>query len=361
MPISRELSILLEHAGLPRWARVIYIFLLDHGPSTRQRLLRTCPVPPEELELSLQLLQALFLVQRQLFRDSERFYASHPNISWRWQELDLVWREQLTLGAVEEAPALMVAQAEERRRLLPQIRELCSTAYKAWPYTSVTIPRGRAYGDAHEYAYACAEAILLAEDRIISLHRPPSLPHVAIFWAAILDRRKEGIDYTRCVTLEEIFKHGLDVVTRDICEVGIRTFVVEADRIWKSLYLVDDRYLLAKSARQPPVGYLIRNSEIIERHVRRAERVIAQSLDSDRVMGFCSQWLEEVGDAVGREHGNEARDLVDRVGRAGIFCDLDAKGQRLAQSLKAAGIFRSFGGAKFAVTEPSEAVLESLR
>lgn len=361
MAIPSTLDDLLARIGLPKHARTTYFFLLEHGPSTRQRLLRDIRLAPESIAAALDLLQLLFLVQRQVFRNKDRFYATHPNIAWRWQELEAVWSQQLTLGPVEDAPVLDLVPAEERRRLMPQIREVCLRVYKAWPYASVTIARNRSYADAHEYAFACAEAILLAQEQVVSLHRPPSLPHVALFWSAILDRRAAGVCFTRCITLGEMFKHGLSIVRRDVDDIGITTFVIERDDIWKSVYIVDDQYVLARTGTDAPVGLLIRNADMIRRYLARTQKVVARGIASSVALDFARKWAADAIDAVRRERGSRAAELVERVTEAGAFTDLGTQDRQLAEQLVQAGVFRALEGGRYALVEPPEASLASLR
>jgi hypothetical protein len=355
----RELNALLASIGLIGAPQRVYVELLVRGPASFQSLLKRTRAAPEDVEGALQLLQRLFLVQRQVFRDNQRFYASHPRIAWRWQELEMVWSEGLTLSSVEFSPALLDVADEKRRRLMPKLRDASMRVFHPGFHTSVTIPRGRAYPDDDEYAYACAEAIILAERRIVALQKPPFLPHLALFWSAILDRRKAGIPYTRCATLEEVQRHGCAIVSRDMDELGIDLVVQPSSRIWRSLYLIDDRILLVRD--DSGARFLVHREEVVSRCRTRLASVLADATPARTVVADLRRWAVEQAQAVRSQLGAGAEELFLNISEGGRFADIGPLNEHNLQLLSSGGFIKREEPRGYSIIAPTEGVLASLR
>lgn len=320
LELIAALRALLGRVGITGAPQDVYLDLLVAGPGTIQGLLRRTRIPPDQLSSALSLLRTLYLVQRQEFRHKERYYATHPGIAWRWRELDAVWATGLTLGSVEQSPPLPDAVHESRRQLMPRLRDASMALFHPSRHTSVTIPRGRAYPDDDEFAYACAEAIILAKESIVAIQKPPMLPHLSLFWSAILDRRAAAVAYRRCVPLSEALVHGCAIVERDIEEVGVQLVFQASHRIRKRLYLIDDRILLFRS--NADEGYLAHRPEVVARHKRGADEALADAAHGLEVIAEVRRWAKHRASSVTRGLGVRAADLYLQIIEGGRFADL---------------------------------------
>jgi hypothetical protein len=263
------------------------------------------------------------------------------------------------LSSIELSPPLLDIDAEKRRRLMPQVRDAAMAAYQPGYHTSVMIPRGRAYPDDHEFAYACAEAIILAETSIVALQKPPILPHLSLFWSAILDRRAADVAYTRCVTLEEVLAHGCAIVSRDMDEVGVDLRLLPASGIRHSLYLVDDRILLFRNAAGQ--GRLVHHPDRVQKHRRRVEAALAIAAPGREVVAQVRAWADGRAAEVGRRLDPAAAALFRRICEGGRFAEV-AKGEQTAvRALTRAGFVTATASGGYSAIAPTEGFLASFR
>jgi hypothetical protein len=236
-----ELETLLLDYGLRIPTIRLYIFLLTHGASTYQKLLRSRIVDFKDVEPSLFILSNLFLVSKQQLRDKERYYAVDPQIAWKWQEFKKVWDVLRRIVPKDTPPMFTNATDERRVALIKEIRKKSSNYFEKKPLSCVRGGRGRPQFDEGDYAHVCAEAISLASRRFLAVDRPPNDTRtLPIFWSAITERRENGVIYDRIVSVEEAFHHGLDIVKRDVKDIGIDIQFADHQLFTNTYYIVDD-------------------------------------------------------------------------------------------------------------------------
>ncbi len=332
-----ELVLRLRAYGLPVPASELYVFLLTQGASTRQKILRSRVVAFDEIQPSLFLLSHLFLVAKQQFREKERYYAVDPQIAWKWQEFRQVWDVLKEIVPTGSKPAFKDAKDERRVSIIRDIRERTSDFFERSPFSCVRGGRGRPQFDEGDYAHVCAEAISLASKRFVAVDRPPndtaSLP---IFWSAITERRKNGVFYDRVVSIEEAFHHGLDIVERDVNDIGIDIYFADHKLFKNTYYVVDDYCAIIRNEDRSDqiVSRITYDKGKIQRLLRHATQLQGQCVHArqliDSLRSYAAKRISELPNLTVEE-----RDSISKIISMGKFADLRGASDDLLASLVA--------------------------
>lgn len=219
---NRKIYGLLAPYGIPDYCSFIYVFLLQRGASSYQTILASHIVQHDQLEGAISILSSIFLISKQIYRGKERFYAVDPNISWKWQEFKIIWECINELNSDPDISKILDVNDKKRIETIRELRAKCKIMYSRRPFNCVDGGKGRPQFSEGEYAQVCAETISLAAREIISVRRPPyKTDTLPISWSAITERRAAGIQIRSYVSIEEALHHGLDVVERDVSDIGI--------------------------------------------------------------------------------------------------------------------------------------------
>lgn len=351
---------------LPRPAASVYVALLEFGPHTEQALLRRRVVAVEELAQALKVLrEVLLLIGEQRYRGKVRYYATNPRIAWRWQEFRFIWDRVLTLVPVDEVPLLQDMRDQERLEMLRAIRADAVALFDQRRHSLVEDGRGRVLADEGEYAQACAEVISLAEREIIAIDQPPYMTAtLPVFWSAITDRRAAGVTYRRYVPIEEILLHGLDVVARDIDEVGVDLQVINPATIRQRFYLVDDKFLLIKFANgstSGSVAMLSHDRHKIQRYREWTAQAVATALPASEVLPSARRWAASLAHAAGRRFASDSHERVTHeIARMGKFAEFEPEHLPCIRDLLAEGFIEQVEPERYALAPPIDRAFSTL-
>jgi hypothetical protein len=350
---------------LPRSATLIYVTLLRFGPHTRQAVLQRRIVPVEEVDGAIAVLQSVLLIGEQRYRHKIRYYATNPSMAWRWQELRFIWDRVLTLVPVDDVPQLGDHRDQERLALLRALRTDAMTLYERRRHNVSEDGRGRVLTTDREYAQACAEIICLAGREIIAVDKPPhATATLPVFWSAITDRRAAGVAYRRCVPFEEMLVHGLDVIARDIREVGVDLQIVDSEWIRQCFYLVDGKYLVIKFAPRDTNAAVARLSfdrHKIQRFREMGRAVFAKALPAGDILPAAWKWAERIASGAARQFGTRKHeDVALEIARMGKFAEFAPEDRACIADLLSAGVIRSVEQDRYALTEPAVRSLAAL-
>jgi hypothetical protein len=354
---------------LPQSAVLVYLVLLEFGPHTKQALLQRRVLAVEDIDSALATLRHVLLIGEQQYRSKVRYYATNPRIAWRWQEFRFIWDRVLTLTPVDAEPPLEDDLDRERLRLLRTLRADAVALFDLRRHSLVEDGRGRALATEGEYAQACAEIISLAQQEIVAVDRPPyTTATLPVFWSAITDRRAAGVAYRRYVPLEEMLLHGLDVVTRDIEEVGIDLHIVDPTVIRQRFYLVDGRFLLIKFNNQEAgqaTARLSYDKHKIQRFKELAERTVATAQPARDVLPAARRWANAMITEVSRRFGSGLHERITQdIARMGKFAQLHKEHLPIVRDLVATGVIIRTEEERYALAPPPDrdfAAFESFR
>lgn len=349
----------LKSFGLSDAAVAIYTTLLEFGPQTKQTLLSGRVVSVEDIDTGLSLLQAILLIAEHRDRRNLRYYATNPNVSWKWQEYSFVWERVRSLVDVDSEELSDDEKAQTRLRLLRSLRADAAILFDLRRHNVVDDRRGRIMTSEGEYALACAEVITMAKEEIVALDRPPHATQtLPIFWSAITDRRASGVAYRRYVPLEEMLLHGLDVVERDINEVGVDLHITDPINIKRTFYLVDNRYLLMRfvtPSEQGGLGRLTHDKHKIQRFRTFAEGTAARARPASAVLPHARAWVEALlGHVTDRFDHRHHAEIIDQVARLGKFADIPADSEAAVGDLLTAGLIENVDTGRYVLTPPAD-------
>jgi len=352
----------LRQFGLSVPAVDVYWFLLRYGAHTYQSLLKHRVVAHDELAHALQLLEYMLLVGQQQFREKERFYATNPRISWRWQEFQFVWDRVLTLVPVDHFPTLENVRDQKRMTLLRELQRETAKVYELRKHTAIEAKRGRSLVTDGEYAQVCAEAISLAKESIIAVDSPPhSTATLPVFWSAITDRCMNGVRYTRIVPISEVFLHGIDVVARDLEEVGVDLRIVNEELIRQRFYLVDRDIFVQRFTdhrRSKAIGRLSYSKQKVDRLRRYAEKLLSVAVPAQDLISECRNWVASRAARLSQHFGpGRHSDVFTEIAQLGKFAEFESDDLAVIRDLVEVEAIHEIDSGRYTLEVPDGAVL----
>ena len=246
--IRSQAASLLRMLGIPGAAGELYLLLLDNGALRLTELSATLGLTPPALTQAIEYLKIFRLISQDLNDNEVVLFASNPKNAWKAHDADFYWARSLHIGDIERLPSLPEMRDEERRRCYSQLERLCGTIYDQ--NAKAHDPLRHRHRDIHSaelFSAWLATVIAAATKEILAVELPPRLPDLAPIWVALTRQIRSGAQYTRIVGKDEIIEHGLDIVTRDIEQYGIRLRIVPESLIADAFYLVDKKHLLLKN------------------------------------------------------------------------------------------------------------------
>ena len=358
----------LREYGLTKIVAEVYLTLLGNGALTFQGLLRRRIAAPEDLMLSLGILNHILLIGEQHFRDEIRYYATNPRISWRWQEFQFVWDRVLTLIPVDQVPKLESERDQERMLLLRRLQKSTWQVYAPRPRSSVETRRGRLLSNDGEYAHVCAEAISLAERHIVAVDSPPhTTATLPVFWSALTERCMSGVKYTRFVPIDEVFLHGLEIVARDLSEVGVDLRIVEPHLIRQRFYLVDETLLILRFPDAPDapdapdgmtVGRISYDKQKVGRLKQYIERLRYTALPAQDILPAIKRWAVDKAAWAGQYFsGADHRKVLTEIAQLGKFAEFEERDLPIIRDLLQVRLIREVDHERYSLIPPADASL----
>jgi hypothetical protein len=225
---------------------------------------------------------AIGLVARTRRRGRLLFYATNPEFAFLSLTAHLVWRSKASLAPIRELPPTSSPDIERTRELYAQIAEIARRLYM--PQGSADLHREFDIETPEDLAQLTCEMITAAANRIRAISRTPRLPYVSTFWTAITDRLAAGVTYTRIADLQEFVDHGLLIKQRDMVDSGVDLFMIEAERVTQSFYVIDNRYLSTTHQSADPtspyrgIGRITTERRIIDRYRKRFDKLLPEAI-----------------------------------------------------------------------------------
>jgi hypothetical protein len=342
MPSSQAERVLHERMiafGFCREEAALYGQVLRQGSTSFKQLFLATRIDPDRIRMALRKLALLCLLSELRNTDRTRFVATPPAHAWDALMFDNLWRSAtIATSTIDQIPAPGKAAdiAELRAAAMACVRDAGKSPL--WYLKS--------FDDTDQFALACSGALHDARARVVSAERPPRLAQTALFWPAILACRARGIHYTRYATLDEVFVHGVEIVTRDTKEMHIDLRIAPAAAfLGSSFYMIDDTTLFlfgsdpttkSFSARQT------RNPEVIDRQVLKKVKPLADSaVPFNDLIGNISDHVDELRRGVLEVSHRTVFDLVARLGRFAVLPD---EQRAAAKVLVARGLLQQVPG-----------------
>jgi hypothetical protein len=245
-----EAHSLMRSLGIPESANVLYLVLLQTAAVRETSAAEAAGISAAAAAQAVSYLKLFRLVSQDVEHGEIVLFASDPRNAWKAHDADFYWMRSLNVGDIEALPPLPSLADEERRRLYSRLETLCGPIYDR--NVKAHDPLRHQHRDIETgelFASWLAAAIASASRRIVAVDMPPRLPDLAPIWVALTRRIRDGVRYTRIVSMEEVVEHGLDIVHRDMAEYGIDLRLVEVGFVDEAFYLVDGRRLLLKNTR----------------------------------------------------------------------------------------------------------------
>lgn len=262
---------------------LVYSLLLIEGHYSKAQIVNRTLRDKQEIETSLKKLIELRLVNRDREQTGFKYYATNPSVAWLSLETELIWRLDTSLRAISDIQNISSLDAEDLRKKLVAIKQQAQQIYK--PQIAILNHKENDVQTNEEFAQILSEMISQARKQIFAVSKSPRLKQVSLFWTALTERIRNGVQYTRIVDLEEIVEHGLKIVRRDIQDYGIELLVLEQNQINHKFYIVDKKYIAifhgnsqALEATDRGFGRLTRQHEIINRYRKRFQKYKNQAM-----------------------------------------------------------------------------------
>ena len=366
---ENRINNLLAELGFSENQRSVYLTLIASGPQTRTNLQKHARLlSASEIDQSLAYLSALHLVTEQHTKTNVRLAATQPGIAWRWQLMDLVWRHSNgdPGDSVQAIPPLENPRLERKRRAYLELIAAFEISGKKAVNSVTALRRGRAFLLDADYAYACAEAISTTKSQIFACERPPRLPHLPLFWAALTERLEAKIPYTRCVPLDELLHHGIRIVRRDTQTLGINLHVTASTNITRSFYLIDDLCVLAKNEAwvrdtSNQYGMLSFRPQVIERFRHDIGfKIMSQAIPAPKVIAMLESWVEQCSKLAHNEAGHDGQQVYENIAGLGRFTVLEPNHIEVASRLLSCNLLVRHQDGALTLSPPTAGPLASL-
>lgn len=351
-----ELHSCLRQAGFSHDDCRVYLTLLEHRSPGYQRLVKATRLSLGAVQMALAKLQAMYLVVEMGETGQRRYCVTDPWNAWNALVLDQSWRSASSPLSVD--PDLSAESETKRHKLL---RHIAGLAAEAFAHDKRSVEEfQKVFDHEDEFAVACSNAFSDAKVRVIAAERPPRLPHVALFWPAIVDLREKGVSYTRYAPICEVFSHGIEIVHRDCDGLGIDLRIVPQSAIHTSLFMFDDDRLFLFGNDGPDNsfrGRLSRNPAMINRYRKgklaaMEDQAVPYAALKDAIHGHMNA-------QVNRLKCPDSAALFTKIRDLGKFCFLDETDRALAHKLADRG-FLDVAGDGFAASPKGHPQLESL-
>lgn len=325
-----ELKDAMITAGFSETLISVYSYLLVRESASLDQIAKGAGLGLDMTRQEIDRLLGLQVIAFDLVKKKYILYALDPDVVWNAFIKGTSWKFVNTLTD-NDIDVLMSNLPESHRVALQHFRESVDAIRKAaielYSGTAfVTMHRWREAIDSNHMSQVLAESIQQAKSRIRAVSKSPRLPHVALIWESLLSRLRESIPYQRVADLTEIVEHGLDVVRRDVEQVGIDLKVLDTNDIEHKFYLVDKSLVIVfhtTGLREDgaTIGRVTDQSEIITRYQKRFENYYAYGVPAQFVIDVLSQSgdrLLERADVLGYK-SNEI-DWLQGLIALGTFC-----------------------------------------
>lgn len=325
-----ELKDTMITAGFSESLISVYSYLLLHESASLDQIAKSAGLGLDTARQEVDRLLELQVIAFDLVKKKYILYALDPEVVWNAFIKGTSWKFVNTLTD-SDVDILMSNLPENHRIALQHFREsvdaIRRAAIELYGGTAfVTTHRWREAIDANHMSQVLAESIQQAKSRIRAVSKSPRLPHVALIWESILSRIKESIPYQRVADLTEIAEHGLDVVRRDVGQVGIDLKVLDTNDIEHKFYLVDKSLVIVfhtTGLREDgaTIGRITDQSEIISRYQKRFEKYYDNGVPAQFVLDVLSQSgdrLLERADVLG--YKSNQIDWLQGLIALGTFC-----------------------------------------
>lgn len=332
----------LSALGFSQSDTSVYLELLSGSSSTTQQLLHSTRLPPNSVQQSLWRLKTLHLVNEVAAAGKIRLYAVDPKVAWGAFLCDESWRVTADSSVSKGQHISSMAEVSERAAMIDEIANVATMVYKTAGRSRLL--RRTVFDSSSDFALCCSEALMGAQKRVIAVERKPQSQQVALFWPAILDMTARGVVYTRYAAIEELFYHGIEIVTRDVEALGIDLQIARVDEISSSLFLIDGETLFLYSNTEEEALFsarVSRNPEVIDRYASVKLRLLeASAIPFARIKDAVLLNVDHQRTAAQAIGASMA--VFERVARLGKFARLTAKERVAADFMTKAGILRSY-------------------
>jgi hypothetical protein len=319
---------------------VLYGHILRGGSVSFQQLLVATRIEPDSLRQVLRKLALLCVISEQRDADRTRFVATPPAQVWDALMFDTLWRT--ATDAVTELHVLH-RPGEARTAGLAAIRSAAIALVQNQGKSPLWYRKD--FDDSNQFALACSGELYDARISVVSAERPPRLPQTALFWPAIVACCARGVRYTRYATVDEVFVHGIDIVTRDTKDMRIDLRFAPAAAFDGSMFLVDDTTLFLFGTDSGTDGFSARRSRnpaVVERHVlRKIAPLAAAAVPFAEVIGTVIDHVDTLRSAIAGSADHAVFDLVARLGR---FAVIGPEQRASAEDLVARGLLQPVPG-----------------
>lgn len=325
-----ELKNAMIAAGFAESLISVYSYLLLHESASLDQIAKNTGLGLDKARQEVDRLLELQVIAFDLIKKKYILYALDPDVVWTAFIRGTSWKFVNTLTD-NDLVTLMSNLSENHRIALQHFRESVDEIRKAATQlyggtAFITKHRWREAIDINHMSQVLAESIQQARSRIRAVSKSPRLPHVALIWESILKRLKDSIPYQRVADLTEVVEHGLDVVRRDVEQVGIDLKVLDTNDIEHKFYLVDKSLVIVfhtTGLREDgaTIGRVTNQSETISRYQRRFESYYKSGIPAQFVIDALSQSgyrLLERADILGYK-SNEIEWLQGLI-TLGTFC-----------------------------------------
>lgn len=353
---TAELHRCLRQAGFSHDDCQVYLTLLQYRSPGYQRLVKATRLSIDAVQMALAKLKAMYLVIEMGEAGQRRYCVTDPWNAWNALVLDQCWRSASTPLSVN--PNYRLESETKRHKLLRHIAGLAAETFASDKRSVEKFQKVFDHED--EFAVACSNAFSEAKVSVVAAERPPRLPHVALFWPAIVDLREKGVNYTRYAPICEVFSHGIEIVHRDCEGLGIDLRIVPRDAIRTSLFMFDDNRLFLFGNDGPANnfrGRLSRNPAMINRY--RKEKLAAMERQAIRYAAVKDAIQNHMDAQLRRLRSAESIALFTKIRDLGKFCFLDDADRALARNLVDRG-FLDVVGDGFAASPRGHPQLENL-
>lgn len=264
---------LMSRFSFDATAALAYAVLLSQSPLSIEELSRNTNQPVGAVRTAVRRLQRWRLLARDHERGKPKYYATDPSLAWVALVADLVWSAKTDLSPIRELAPTNNPAIEKLRAVGREIMDMAQSMYQA--HRATLAHRELDAETTEELAQLACEVISLARKEILAVSKSPRLPQVSSFWAVLTGRIESGATYHRVVDLQEVIDHGLKIVSRDMEAYGIDLRVIEQDKLRRSFYLVDHKYLVVfhtaqrRSEEADRVGRITNQAQILDRYRKR--------------------------------------------------------------------------------------------
>lgn len=340
---AEEFQQLLQRSGVGTQTARVYLTCLINNPLTAEQIASKSLTSIPHVTKGLDKLYKLHLVAFDRHYDTQLWFAMDPIIAWRHLRDEITWKNVNVLGAVLE-PKL-----EEKtygdvlywRTFCAEAERLSVDLYR--PYRPDFWQRARHARDPEEMAMLECLAVQTAKHEIISVSPSPRLPHVALIWNALLVARARDAQYWRIADLIEVIDHGLEIVERDMHEVGVRFMILEQDKLHHRFYVMDENLAIIYHRtpddrnRHLLIGKLTGQRHEVQRYRSRFASYRQHAIPGNFVVGHLRAVSRHILDRCARQYGSVGREWLGRLVDRGIFArfsDLPALTEKKAQALE---------------------------